>query len=90
MIKNRLVLFLVVMMVSSCCMPWPRMMAVGRIFDQEQWQHHVEKGVATMEGRNRAAKTSAKSTDNHHNIPRQDWGNDSPPADDGNGDGGSG
>ncbi|GLT25695.1 hypothetical protein SLA2020_008070 [Shorea laevis] len=90
MIKNCLVLFLVVMMVSSCCMPRPRMMAMGRIFDQEQRHHHVEKGVATMEGRNSAAKTSARSIDNHHNIPRQDWGNDSPPDGDGSGDGGSG
>lgn len=77
-----LAVFVGVMMVMSYgCMARPRRGMIGRIHRQEQG-HHV-----AVEGRRR--NTVEKNIDNHHNIPRQNWGNNSPGRGD-NGDDGSG
>ncbi|GLT56661.1 hypothetical protein SLA2020_296880 [Shorea laevis] len=85
MIRQLLVLFLVVMMVSSCCMAGPRRATVGGIFGEKQ-HHRVEKEVTTLEGRESTAKATNESN-NHHSIPRQDYPS---PSNDGNSNGGSG
>ena len=87
-----LVLFLVVMMVSSSCMAGPRRAMIGGIYGQEEQRHHVGKGKAVEGKRNTVEGSSEKNIDNHHNIPRQkyeDWGSNSPDNGD-NGDDGSG
>ncbi|XWS66868.1 hypothetical protein CRYUN_Cryun05aG0237900 [Craigia yunnanensis] len=79
------------MMVSSSCTAGPRRVMIGGIYGQEQ-RHHVEKGKTVEGKRNTVEGSSEKNIDNHHNIPRQkygDWGSDSPDNGD-NGDDGSG
>lgn len=76
-----LVLFLVVMMVSSSCRAGlsPRRAMIGGIYRQEQQRDHVREGKAAEERRNRSVEESLeKNIDNHHNIPRHEWGNNSP------------
>lgn len=91
-----LVVFLVVMMVSSGCMGGtsPRRAMIGGIYGQEQRHDHVGKGKASEGRRNRVEDSwPAKNINNHHNIPRQkydDWGSNSPDNGDDNGDDGSG
>ncbi|WRX23712.1 hypothetical protein QQP08_016199 [Theobroma cacao] len=85
-----LVLFLVVMMVSSSCMAGTRRAMIGGIYGQEQ-RHRAGKGKA-VEGRRNTVEDTDKNIDNHHNIPRQEYGNwgSNSPDNGGNGDDGSG
>ncbi|KAH7511255.1 hypothetical protein JRO89_XSUnG0215400 [Xanthoceras sorbifolium] len=47
---------------------------LGGIYGQEQRHHHVEKRKAHVEGkRSRSVEYPDRSTDNHHNIPRQNY-----------------
>ncbi|XVF55484.1 hypothetical protein PTKIN_Ptkin06aG0039700 [Pterospermum kingtungense] len=85
-----LVLFLVLMMVSSSCRAGPRRAMIDGTYRQEQRHDHVHVGEAKAveDRRNRLVEDSLeKNIDNHHNIPRNEWGNNSPGNSDNGGDG---
>lgn len=88
--KQVMVLFLVVMMVSSSFAVLRREV-LGGVSGQEQRQH-AEKGKA-VEGQKGKAYYPEQSIDNHHSIPRQyynDWGGSSHGDNGNNGDDGNG
>ncbi|KAF5747877.1 hypothetical protein HS088_TW05G00607 [Tripterygium wilfordii] len=86
-------LFLVLMMVSSCQAAMPRRALIGGVYGQVQRQH-VSKGKAIEGYKNsHVDEYQERSINNHHNIPRQQYGDRSSNTQEGtdeNGDDGNG
>ncbi|CAA7019119.1 unnamed protein product [Microthlaspi erraticum] len=87
-----LLVVVVVMVVMSCFM----VEGGGRgIYGKEKWLHYDHKGefVTSSEKTETMTTTSgysARGVDNHHNIPRQNYGNWAGNGGDGGGDDGTG
>ncbi|KAE8721896.1 TRF-like 8, putative isoform 1 [Hibiscus syriacus] len=78
-------LFMITMMVSSSCMAGGlRRAMVAGIYEQQR-DHVVKKGNCVERRKNAVEDSLDKNIDNHHNIPRQSWGNNSPDNGEGSG-----